>query len=422
MITKSEKSLPEELELKKVPYERKKKYIKLKNNQTIIIVLILINLCVIIGISFLIYYLFKQKYEIKIQDYESRIQAKDNEIENIQKQLNNKIQEKTEIEKKIKQEENNPKQKDLSPLEKEYLFDIEFYQKNNMAATEDLNRLGYSLIFHTHTLEKGLSHFDLRPFGEQKVSSIMSILNKELKYENHEKHFSFINGINSLREYKRVYEEHKWTDREEYKKVSDFLKNYENIPEQKTGAYILTKEELKNDYNIDYKKFIKSRHSTRNYKNQELKIEDIKEAIEMAKYTASACNRQYIKVHYYPTGQMRQNVIEYAVGKGGLYLEGVNTFIITFDVNGLIGSGERNQGYFNAGLFSTNLINSFHSLGIGTCLIQFANSVDDEEKLKRLNDVPSNERIAVILYAGYYDEKSTVFYISSSGPIDRYYF
>ena len=100
MITKSEKSLPEELELKKVPYERKKKYIKLKNNQTIIIVLILINLCVIIGISFLIYYLFKQKYEIKIQDYESRIQAKDNEIENMKKQLNNKIPEKSEIEQK----------------------------------------------------------------------------------------------------------------------------------------------------------------------------------------------------------------------------------------------------------------------------------------------------------------------------------
>ena len=419
MITKSEKSLPEELELKKVPYERKKKYIKLKNNQTIIIVLILINLCVIIGISFLIYYLFKQKYEIKIQDYESRIQAKDNEIENIQKQLNNKIQEKTEIEKKIKQEENNPKQKDLSPLEKEYLFDIEFYQKNNMAATEDLNRLGYSLIFHTHTLEKGLSHFDLRPFGEQKVSSIMSILNKELKYENHEKHFSFIISINSLREYKRVYEEHQWTDTEEYKKVSDFLKNYENIPETKTGAYILTKEELKKDYNIDYKKFIKSRHSTRNYKNQELKIEDIKEAIEMAKYSASACNRQFIRVHYYPTGKMRENVIKYAVGKGGLYLEGVNTFIITIDVNGLRGNGERNQGYYNAGLFSTNLVNALHSLGSGTCFIQFSNSVSEEEKLKELNQIPSHERIAVILFAGYYDDKS-IFAVSPRKDVDEY--
>ena len=107
-------------------------------------------------------------------------------------------------------------------------------------------------------------------------------------------------------------------------------------------------------YDIDYKKFIKSRHSTRNYKHKKLKIEDIKEAIDMAKYSASACNRQFIKVHYYPEGKMRQNVIDYSIGKGGLYMEGVNTFIITFDVNGLTHAGERNQGYLNAGLFATN--------------------------------------------------------------------
>jgi nitroreductase len=132
----------------------------------------------------------------------------------------------------------------------------------------------------------------------------------------------------------------------------------------------------------------------------------VQAAVEMAKYSASACNRQYIKLHYYPTGKMRQNVIKYALGKGGLYLEGVNTFIVTFDVNGLSGAGERNQGYFNAGLYSTNLVNAFHSLGIGTCFIQFANSVKDEEDLKRMNQIPEYERIAVILFAGYYDEKS----------------
>ncbi len=231
-------------------------------------------------------------------------------------------------------------------------------------------------------------------------------MKKQLNVKNYERLFSFINGINSLREYKKVYEKHKWTYKEEYKEVSEFLKEFEKIKEQKTGTYILTKEELKNDYNIDYSKFIKSRHSTRNYKNMNLKIEDIKKAVEMAKFSPSACNRQYIKVHYYSKGKMRQNVIDYSIGKGGLYLKGVNTFIITFDANGLIGKGERNQGYFNAGLFATNFVNALHSLGIGTCFIQFANSVEEEEKLKLLNKIPSNERIAVILYAGYYDEKS----------------
>ena len=52
---------------------------------------------------------------------------------------------------------------------------------------------------------------------------------------------------------------------------------------------------------------------------------------------------------------MKQNVIKYSIGKGDFYLEGVNTFIITFDLNGLQGPGNRNQGYFNVGLFSTTL-------------------------------------------------------------------
>lgn len=245
-------------------------------------------------------------------------------------------------------------------------------------------------------------------------------MNKQLSFKNYERFFSFINGINSLREYKKVYEEHKWTYRQEYKKVSEFLKEYENIKEQRTGAYILTKDELKNDYNIDYNKFIKSRHSTRNYKNMPLKIEDIKRAIDMAKFSPSACNRQYVKVHYYPNGRMRQNVIDYSIGKGGLYLEGVNTFIISFDTNGLNGEGERNQGYFNAGLFATNFVNALHSLGIGTCFIQFSNSVEAEEKLKKLNKIPSNERIAVILYAGYYDEKS-IFCVSPRKDFEEYF-
>jgi nitroreductase len=317
---------------------------------------------------------------------------------------------------------NGKTEANLSSIEREYLYDINFYMSYRMYASKDNkgNGISYNIMFNTHTLEKGLSHFDLRPFGEIKIEGIIDLLKMQLNYKNYERFFSFINGINSLREYKKVYEEHNWTYKQEYKNVSEFLNDYENIKQQKTGAYILTKDELKNDYNIDYSKFIKSRHSTRNYKNMPLKIEDIKRAIDMAKYSPSACNRQYVKVHYYPKGKMRQNVIDYSIGKGGLYLEGVNTFIITFDTNGLIGDGERNQGYFNAGLFATNFVNALHSLGIGTCFIQFSNSVEDEEKLKNLNKIPYNERIAVILYAGYYDEKS-IFCVSPRKDVEEYF-
>ncbi|KAG4097257.1 Nitroreductase [Neocallimastix lanati (nom. inval.)] len=354
-------------------------------------------------------------FEDIINKYKKEINEKEFIINSLRDRINVNVKELQEIKSELLKNNStlllnlrggNYEENKLSFLDKEYFYDKNFYNKYNMVSNETFNKLGYSLIFQTHSLEKGLSHFKLRPFGKEKIKAIIRILKAELKYNNHERHFYFINGINALREYKKIYEKYKWIKRSEYKIVSRFLKYYRYIEEQKTGAYILTKEELKNDYSIDYKKFIKSRHSTRNYKNLKLKFDDIKKAVEMAKYSPSACNRQYIKLHYYPTGKMKQNVIDYSIGKSGLYLEGVNTFIITFDVNGLRGVGERNQGYFNAGLFSTNLVNAFHSLGIGTCFIQFNNSSEQEEKLKKINDIPSNERIAVILYAGYYDDKS----------------
>ena len=362
---------------------------KQKNNYILIFLLLLVLLL------FILLFFSISINSRTIKDLKNQLQQKI-ETEKIQKQLNN-----------LSPEKDNKKAKEaLSKLENEYSYDKNFYHKHNMNTKSTLNKLGYESIIHTHTLEKGMEHFELRPFAVKKTAYIMNLLKRESKFKNYKNTFAYINGVNSLREYKKIYEEHNWTDKDEYKKVSNFLKDYKKVEQQKAGAYILTKKELENDYKIDYLKFIKSRHSLRNYKNESIKIEDVEAAVEMAKYSASACNRQYIKLHFYPSGKMRDNVIHYALGKGGLYLEGVNTFIVTFDVNGLSGEGERNQGYFNAGLYSTNLVNAFHSLGIGTCFIQFANSVKEEEELKKKNDIPEYERIAVILFAGYYDEKS----------------
>ena len=371
---------------------------KSSNLGIILIIIIIFFIFILLNFSIII-------SNKKIKFLQNLIQQKDVEIENLKVQLNKFKNEKLKKE-GINSTKKEETEEGLNLLDKEYLFDKNFYQKHNMGTETSLNKLGYESIMLAHSIEKGIEHFNLRPFGIEETGRIINLIKSESKYENYKNSFAYINGINSLREYKYAYEVNDWTDKDEYKKVRDFLKDYKDVEKQKTGAFILTKKELENDYKINYLKFLKSRHSTRNYRNEQIKLDDVKLAVEIAKYSASACNRQYIKLHFYPSGKMRDNVIQYAIGKGGLYLQGVNTFLITFDVNGLVGPGERNQGYFNAGLFSTNLINAFHSLGIGSCFIQFSNSVKDEEDLKSMNEIPVYERIAVILFAGYYDEKS----------------
>lgn len=385
--------------LDEVPQEK-----KTKNFRSIILLLIIVLiLFIVFCFSIKIYNDIKTKFK-------NLLRQKDIELDNLKKQLNN-INNEYQKGSELKQEQKRKNNETFTKLDKDYLYDNNFYKKHNMNSETNLNTLGYESIIHAHFLEKEMEHFELSPFNAKNIRYLFRIIKNESTFENYKDKFSFIYGINSLREYKKIYENNGWKDKEEYKKVDDFLKNYTEVEQQKVGGYILTKRELEKDYKIDYLKFIKSRHSTRNYKNEVIKLDDVKKAVEMAKYSASVSNRQFIKLHFYPSGKMRENAIHYA-RKGGLYLEGVNPFIITFDANGLLGSGERNQGYFNAGIFSTNLVNAFHSLGIGTCFIQFSNSIKEEEELKKINEIPENERIAVILFAGYYDEKS-IFAVSS---------
>ena len=288
-----------------------------------------------------------------------------------------------------------------------------------MFSIENMSKVGYKIVIYCHSIEKGLSHFTLRPFGKNKILSIINLLKISLKYPNYENKFFFIDGINILREYKTIYEKHNWFEKNEYKKAIKFLKKFENIKKIKVGAYILNKDELKKYYTFNFKKFVKSRHSFRNFQIKQLNYKDIKKTIEIAKYAPSACNRQNIKIHYYSSKKWRQNILDFCLGTTNNFLSGNNIFIITYDLNGLNGKGGRNQGYFNAGLFTMNLINTFHSEGIGTYLIQFEDNIEKEGKLKELTHIPSNERITNILLAGYYDEKS-IFPLSPRKEVKYY--
>ena len=377
------------------------KNIFVKNCIYIIILLFIITQ--IIFINVIIY--SNLKYKIKVK--ENKIIILKNEILNqqilLQKLESSKI--------------NNNKNKDENEIEEYFLYDKSFFKTNFMFSYQDKNRIGYFIIFQSYSIEKELSRFKLSPFNYNAILSLINTLKKDLKFNNIKEDFSFINGINILRKFRKKYRDNNWKDKID--NITLFLKHFKNIKNQEVGTFIKTKDEIKKDFVFNYKIFVKSRHSTRNYKNMSLAMEDIESAIKISKYSPSISNRQFIKVHYYPEGKMKKNIINYSYGKGGLYLDGVNTFIISFDENGLISVGERNQGYLNAGLFAMNFVNALHSLGIGSCFIQFSNTIKEEDELKKINEIPLNERIAVILYAGYYDNKS-ILSISPRKEIKKY--
>lgn len=298
--------------------------------------------------------------------------------------------------------------------------DKSFFNHNYMYSKPiTKEKLEYDMLFEIHKLEKGFAVIDnCRPFGSDKVKRIIRDI-KEYEKRNYSSGFAYKLAYSSLLEYKKFYKKNKWTDREEYEIVTDFLskKNPEYIL---VGAFDYKKEEFINDALIDYDAFVSSRRSIRNFANKELSGKDIKRAVSMTIKTPTACNRQMCKIYYIKSKEGKNTIEKYAQGLGLFELSNANYFVITFDINANYFAGERNQGWFNAGLVTMNFVNALHSLGIGSCCIQFGNSFKEEKEFKSLLDIPKSERIAVIVTAGYYDEVSRIPY-STRKPIEEIY-
>lgn len=309
--------------------------------------------------------------------------------------------------------------KDTFVFIKEYIYDYKFFKKNYSHSKMTRGKLGYNMLLIVHSLEKGMSNSYPRYFGFEKVKKLIEMVQLYETLSN-EKDYPYTMAINVLRGYCEFYETNKWIDREEYKLVNEFLKQYKNIEKLNVGSFELYKKNFIDSAMIDYNSFLSSRHSVRTFDNKKINNEDIDKAINMAIKSPSACNRQMCKIYFIKDKEKASEVIKIGQGFGGFDLNNINIFVITFDVNANYFIGERNQGWFNAGLFSMNFVNALHSLGIGSCFIQFGNSTKQEEYLKKKLNIPNQERIAVIISAGYYKDKCTIPYSMRKKEKDIY--
>lgn len=291
---------------------------------------------------------------------------------------------------------------------REYSYDQSIFINNYSHSKKTKQKIGYNMLLITHSLEKGMGSKNPRRFGVSKTKELMKQMCEYEEYGQADKDYAFICAINALRSYIKFYEARGWEDTDEYREVKKFLSNYSNIAEMNVGSFIVEKSVLEADSKIDYKKFLASRHSVREFSTKKLCDEDFKKAVDIARLSPSACNRQMCKTYYVKNAKKAKTVIDAAQGFGGFEKDTINVIVVTFDTNANYFVGERNQGWFNAGLFSMNLVNALHSLGIGTCFCQFGNTSKEEEDLKKNLGIPESERIAVIIASGYYCEKNTV--------------
>ena len=293
-------------------------------------------------------------------------------------------------------------------VSKEYAYDRRFFLRNYSHSRENKEKIGYNIILNLHSLEKGMTSQKPRRFGTAKIAELRKLMNSLAKYVGQDDDYVLTYALGVIRGYLSFYEEHGWANTEEYLAAKEIIERFKHIKYINADSINLKKKDFISDAKIDYSRFLASRHSVRSFSKKPLEEKDLSKAVEAALLSPSACNRQMCSVYSVVNPKKRSEIIEMAQGFGGFDVDTINLLIVTFDISANYFIGERNQGWLNAGLFSMNLVNALHSIGIGSCFCQFGNSSSDEEHVKKILGIPESQRIAVLIAAGYYREESVI--------------
>lgn len=244
-----------------------------------------------------------------------------------------------------------------------------------------------------HTIEKGLTYKDYRPgFGRGNIEKLITSL-KQVHEKGYDIHaFYFETAISCLNEYVK-------RNREAGSPDIELEKRIEELPgeDNKCGGTIQLSAP-KAPQNMNFQQLISSRHSIRHFSGKPVDIETLEEAIRLAQFTPSACNRQGWKTRVISDPAVKESVLKNQNGNRGFGQEIDKLLVITSDLRAQQKSRELFQAYIDGGMYAQNVLNALYSRGIGSVPLSASLTPKQEKNVRRILSI--NEAEVLILFVG----------------------
>ena len=176
-----------------------------------------------------------------------------------------------------------------------YRYDKARYKNNYSSPSNktNINRLESKLVFHSHSIEKGLSHNDVRlGFGKATLNELFETLRiyDSQRYDKNRK--AYTNAISVLNSYVRLHEETGY-DLAGYGPIKNkYMKIASNSESSIGGIEYVHKNDKLDNSQKSFSELMKTRYSFREFEDGPVAMDSIYSAIEMSMKT-QYINRQY---------------------------------------------------------------------------------------------------------------------------------
>lgn len=271
-------------------------------------------------------------------------------------------------------------------------------------------KLFTEILMTTHALEKAFSLYDKRRgFGVKKAVILIGNIQKYIrKYGYSEKLNVPIELVYSYLVYQRNdgYE-NPLLDKVETE-LNAIIAAYEIKKDvyQMAGYRKVNKTEMLDLTNIDFRRLAMNRHSFRHFSKEPVSEEAIKDALEIAKFSPSACNRQAYRVHVF-SGEDKDFILKLQGGANSFYKEADKAILITGDMHRYF-TTEMHLAYVDGSLFAMSFIYALTSLGVASIPLTMGRKLKTLKSIMENMKIPDNELPVILIAVGNYPTEASL--------------
>lgn len=250
-----------------------------------------------------------------------------------------------------------------------------------------------------HTIEKGLAYVDFRPgFGKDNIELLIQAMENYVKDGFDEQSFCFQTALSTLEAYIEKNQKYGVDLTELKNRMSGF-----NCSHLKTGGITqIDIQDLTSVKDLNYKDFVYSRHSLRHFATIPVDIDTIKDALELAQQTPSACNRQGWHSIVIKNKELIAQVLSNQNGNRGFGNEFDALILIVSDIRYFNVDREIFQPYIDGGMYAQSILNALHFYNIASVPLSASLSQEQEENIRRLLQLSDAELPIMFVGIGNY--------------------
>lgn len=276
------------------------------------------------------------------------------------------------------------------------------FKKHAFVTGECVNEQQYEAYITKlyHSIEKGLAYENYRKgFGEKNIEDLLSAMEKYSdKYDV--SRFFYKTALSTLWAYVKKNEEHGLENQE----LKNRLSNLKGEANDVGGVIEFTPVDFSSK-DFDFEDFLKSRHSIRDFSEESVNVSVLQQAIRMAQYTPSACNRQCWRTRIICNKNLISDVLANQNGNRG-FGEKINSLlVVTADLRYFSKNREHFQAFIDGGMYAMNLLHCLHHQGVATVPLSASLTESQDKAVRKLLKLDDAEILILFIGVGQYPER-----------------